>query len=310
MQKTRNNDRGQAYAEYLVDRAKEISDEATAKAAADANDPVKRFEKSSNESSAATRAALINGTPLGEDVLPGERVNGRRVNESATVSNWQYWATQGQGKAAGFQNKDSRAVLDTWKANDLAPTAENFSSVFRLLKEFDLLPDAEPGSPDLGPLSQFGTINSEQEITEAQARQEMDAFLQAGFRKSDKNARLLLKMLGDAKLLPFAENLRAVDSYLRANNLYPETTTYSPSEAALRKFQDDRTIIVLTDPVTGQKFTEHDLSQLRSEDERRLRRIAEKGHAGNNLMDDFLEVKDLQAARDARIAAEAQREGR
>jgi hypothetical protein len=269
---------------------------------------MKQFEMSANASASTIRQSLINGTSLGEDVLPGERVNGRRVNESATVSNWKYWAVQGQGKAAGFQTKDASAVFDTWKANDLSPTPENFTACFLLLKEYDLLPDVEPGSPDLGPLSQFGTINREQEITEAQARQEMNAFLQkTGWKKSDKNSRILLKMLGDAKLLPFEKNLQAVDSYLRSNNLYPEPTTYSPSEAALRKFQDDRTIIVLTDPVTGQKFTEYDLSQLRSEDERRLRRIAEKGHAGNNLMDDFLEVKDLQATRDARIADEAQR---
>jgi hypothetical protein len=92
----------------------------------------------------------------------------------------------------------------------------------------------------------------------------------------------------------------------------PQTVeTSTPAEVAVKKYRDDRTIIVVTDPATGQQFTEHALSLLSAVEERRLRRIAEKGHSGNNLMDDFLEIKGIQqeqAAERDRIAAEQMEE--
>jgi hypothetical protein len=312
MQKTRNNDRGQAYLDWQRERAIEIEQETAAKAAADANDPMKQFEMSANASASTIRQSLVSSTPLGEDVLPGERIAGRKVVESALIANWKYWAMQGQGKAAGFQTEDASAVFDTWKANDLAPTAENFSAVFQLLKDYDLLPDAEPGSPDLNVLSQFGTP-VQGEIDEKRASQEMEKFIvETGWRKSSKNGKLLLKTLTeDFGLAPFAENLRIVSAYLKANDLFPEPIEMTPSEQAAKNRNDYFNKVVVVDEA-GKPWTSSELELLDSASERRLRRLAESGgrHSGNAFYQEYLDRRDIRQAKQAATDAEAQREGR
>jgi hypothetical protein len=296
----------------LADRAKEIEAEKAAAQAVENADPIRSFEKSANSAALTIRQLLMSSRPVGEDVLPGERIAGRQVIESALLANWKYWALTGQGKQQGFQTKDSRAVLDTWKANDLSPTPENFSAVFQLLKDYDLLPDAEPGSPDLNVLSQFGTP-VQGEIDEKRASQEMEKFIvETGWRKSSKNGKLLLKTLTeDFGLAPFAENLRIVSAYLKANDLFPEPIEMTPSEQAAKNRNDYFNKVVVVDEA-GKPWTSSELELLDSASERRLRRLAESGgrHSGNAFYQEYLDRRDIRQAKQAATDAEAQREGR
>ena len=117
----------------------------------------------------------------------------------------------------------------------------------------------------------------------------MDAFIAAtNWKKNNKNSRLLLTTLTKAGLLPFSENLHAVVSYLRANNLFTEPTELLPSDLAAKNSYDRLNNVVVVD-ADGKEYTEYMLSKLNSTDERRLRRIIEKGHVGNQNYDSYLE---------------------
>jgi hypothetical protein len=280
-QRTRDNNRGIAYQEYLADRAKEIEAEKAAAQAVENADPIRSFEKSANSAALTIRQLLMSSRPVGEDVLPGERIAGRQVIESALLANWKYWALTGQGKQQGFQTKDSRAVLDTWKANDLSPTPENFSAVFQLLKDYDLLPDAEPGSPDDSYLGSFGFPVQRGTASAAQTSAAMDAFLDTGFRRNNANAKLLLLKLQETGLSTGSlSSFQIADAIIRSTTGYPENSEMTPSEQAAQKRHDYFNKIVGKDQ-TGRSWTEADMDkELPAKETLRLMRFFEKGHTG------------------------------
>jgi len=183
-------------------------------------------------------------------------------------------------------------------------------------------------------MSDFGAVVREPSFTEAQVENALNEFTAQppDNVQTKANAAVLVEFIYRNNLSPGARtSYRLAHKILKLWNGYvdevapqvsqpepeviePAEPMLTPSQRAAKTYQDDRTIIVVTDPVSGQQFTEYDLSQLNAVDERRLRRLVEKGHTGNQNYDDFLDVKDAQFRRDqdiaAKAAAEAHEEGR
>ena len=140
MQRTRNNNRGVAYREYLADvAAEQAAEKAAADAAqaeADAKDPVKAFQKASDAEAQAIRDTILNHR-ISESLLPGERVNGRKINEDVAASNLKLWAQQ----ESTFQRYMFETFYAALKRNDLAPIANNFGALHRLLLQYAAYPD-------------------------------------------------------------------------------------------------------------------------------------------------------------------------
>ena len=105
-------------------------------AAADAADPVKAFQKASDAEAEAQRDFVLNGV-LSESVLPGERVRGRAVNEVIAGENFKAW-TQQEPTFKKYMFETFYAAL---KRNDIAPTANNFGTLHRLLLQYGAYPD-------------------------------------------------------------------------------------------------------------------------------------------------------------------------
>lgn len=78
----------------------------------------------------------------------------------------------------------------------------------------------------------------------------------------------------------------------------------TPSEQAEQNRQKYFNEVVVKHPVTGVGYTEYTLSLLPSKEELYLRRIAEKGHSGSQLVDDFWEAQNIIAAKQATLNAE------
>jgi len=117
---------------------------------------------------------------------------------------------------------------------------------------------------------------------------------------------------------PTAETFQKCFQLLKDYNCLPEAPVaqpepevaepvLTPREASIKKFNDDRTIVVVTDPETGREYTEHMLSLLDSVTERRLRRIAEN-RIGSSNFETYLDVKTAQFERDQEIAKSAAEE--
>jgi|HubBroStandDraft_2_1064218.scaffolds.fasta_scaffold397327_1 hypothetical protein len=139
--------------------------------------------------------------------------------------------------------------------------------------------------------------------------------------KPDYMGRPLLDAAFRSQIIPTAPAYTALHNLMLQYGAYPEPPAQvavtepeivepvlTPSERAAKKYSDDRTIVVVTDPATGQQFTEHMLSQLSAVEERRLRRIAEKGTSFGSAYEGYLDVKDTQHARDQEIARRAAEE--
>ncbi len=140
--------------------------------------------------------------------------------------------------------------------------------------------------------------------------------------KPDYMGRPLLDAAFRSQIIPTAPAYTALHNLMLQYGAYPDEPVQTavtepevvepvltPSERAAKKYSDDRTIVVVTDPATGQEFTEHMLSQLTAVEERRLRRIAEKGTEFGSAYEGFLDVKDSQFARDQELAKRAAEEG-
>jgi hypothetical protein len=133
--------------------------------------------------------------------------------------------------------------------------------------------------------------------------------------------RQLLDASERSDLAPIAPNYLALHNLMLSYEAYVEPAqpvaqpevvaepVLTPSERAQKKYHDDRTIVVVTDSATGQQFTEFDLLRLSASEERRLRRIAEKGTEFGSAFEGYLDVKDTQFARDQEIARRAAEEG-
>src|ERR1700675_4188113 len=115
---------------------------ATQRQAAEDSDPFKRAARSMDEVATATKDSILNGR-LSEEALPGEKIQGRAVDSDVAAQNFRWWA-HNTGKNEGFQNYMASVLLDAIIKQDMAPVAENFSRVFQLLKEYNLLPEAAP----------------------------------------------------------------------------------------------------------------------------------------------------------------------
>lgn len=299
--RTRDANRGLAYEEWKRERAVEIEQENTAAQAAQAAaidaDPIRSFAASSNRLAEETRSAIMSGQRLSDDVLQIERTNGSKVNEQAAISNFRFWANN-QGKAAGFQPYMADTFLTfVLRQQDGAPTADTFSKCFQFLKDYNCLQEA-PAQP-------------EPELSEASVRQAIDTFLSNGWKKSDKNARLLLTTLSEKGLTASLTNLRLVDAELKSKGLYPEPTTMTPTEISEAKYKARLTEIVVYDPLTNIGYSEFDLEhKVDSKTELRLRRLME-GNIGDERYTEYMNRQDYkaqQAAETNRIAAdEAQR---
>jgi hypothetical protein len=129
-----------AYIEWQRNRQAELDAEKAAadiaQAAAEATDPVKAFQKASDAEAEAQRDLVLNGV-LSESVLPGERVRGRAVNEVIAGENFKAW-TQQESTFKKYMFETFYAAL---KRNDLAPIANNFGTMHRLLLQYNCYTD-------------------------------------------------------------------------------------------------------------------------------------------------------------------------
>jgi hypothetical protein len=145
--RSRDNNRGVAYEQYLIDRAAEVAEEQrqrdAAQAAAVAADPVLSFQKASNQLAEEMRTT-IQTTRLGQDVLPGERINGRKINEDVAISNFKLFATTQPGFKKDIHG---RQLLDMMEFQDLAPLVENYKALFALMTEYALFVEPEQEAP-------------------------------------------------------------------------------------------------------------------------------------------------------------------
>jgi hypothetical protein len=126
----------------------------------------------------------------------------------------------------------------------------------------------------------------------------------------------LLTFIDRNDLVPTLENLTAAHNLLLEYSAYPSevvlvapvqtvrrTLTEPTPEKTREQLQHDfYNLVVVEDPATGKKYTEHALSLLPSKEELRLRRILENGSPALRA---WREIKDLQAERDARMNEES-----
>jgi hypothetical protein len=230
----RANDR--IYQEYLADKAREDAAAKAAadaaQAAADAQNPELQFKRAADAEAQTVLELLCTGY-VPESVLPVERINGRRVVESAKINNFKWFVEN----TPTLERWMAEQLIDAAFRSEIVPVAPNYLALHNLMLQYSAY--EEPV----------------QEV--AQPEPEVVA------------------------------------------------EVLTPSERAAKKYSDDRTIVVVTDPATGQQFTEHMLSQLSAVEERRLRRIAEKGTSFGSVYEGYLDVKDTQFARDQEIARRA-----
>lgn len=159
MRRSRDNNRGSAYEEYLRDRQAELDEEQRQRDAAAANDPAAIYAATADAEAQAIRDTILNHR-ISESLLPGERVNGRKINEDVAASNLTLWAQQ----ESTFQRYMFETFYAALKRNDLAPIANNFGALHRLLLQYAAYPDEpvqeaapvveEPAQPVLTPSEQ------------------------------------------------------------------------------------------------------------------------------------------------------------
>jgi hypothetical protein len=252
MQRTRNNDRGQAYQEYLADKARE---DAEAKAAADTAaaaaeaaeaarieaDPILSYQKSTNELYAGEQHIVLHGV-VDERYLAqfGTVKRGRCSEEQKTAARIEF-----RRVATDYiRNEANGAILCAMvDRNGLHPGAvESYLLCHKVLLLW-------AGYPDV--------------------------------------------VVEEAPIVEVAPVVEEVEPVL------------TPSE----RFKVDQvnldTVFAIVD---GVEISDRYLNSLPSRDELKIRRKLEKGHAGNQTFDTFLEIKDIQFARDADIARRAAEE--
>lgn len=163
MNRSRDNNRGPAYDQWVIDRAAEVAEEqrqqAEAQAAADAADPVLAFQKASDAEAQAIRELILTGY-VPESVLPVERIRGRQVNESAKISNWKHFATT----CPTFQRWMAEQLIDTAFRSDIAPIAPAYLALHNLMLQYGVYVEPvqevapaveEPAQQVLTPSEQF-----------------------------------------------------------------------------------------------------------------------------------------------------------
>jgi hypothetical protein len=244
MQRTRGNNRGPAYEEWVAERAKEVQEEqrlqAEAQANADAQNPELQFKRAA-DAEAQTILELLRTGYVPESVLPGaERMNGRVIsNQQAAINNWKYFATT----CPTFQIWMGRQLLDASERSDLSPIAPNYQKLHELMLQYgayiEPVVEQPVAQPEVEPTSRIAQWKPSEQFKVEQA------------------------------------------------NL-------------------DKVFAV----VDGVEISERYLNSLPSREELKIRRKLEKGHAGNQNFDTFLEIKDAQFERDAEIARRAREDER
>jgi hypothetical protein len=235
-----------------------------------------------------------------------------------------------RGPAFEQWRSERQAEIDAEKAAQDAAAAQNPTAIYAATANAEAEATRQlvlTGRLSDTYMSGFGTI-VRQPFTEAQVDTAMSRFMAdtADYVKTKANAKVLIEFLYRNNISPAAcSSYRIGHAILKLWAAYPDLEkpvaqitqpapkvvaepVLTPSEAAAKKYHDDRTIIVVTDPATGQQFTEFDLSRLNAVEERRLRRIAEKGNSFGSVYEGFLDVKDAQFARDQEIARRAAEE--
>jgi hypothetical protein len=255
MQRTRNNNRGAAYDQWVIDRAAEVAEEqrlqqeaeAQAEAAEAARieaDPILSYQKSTNELYAGEQNIVLHGV-----------VDERYLAQFGTVK---------RGRCSEEQKTAARIEFRR-VATDYIRNEANGAILCAMVDRNGLHP---------GEVASYLLCHKV-------------LLLWAGYPDA---------VVEESPIVEVAPVMEVAEPVL------------TPSERAAKKYQDDRTIIVVTDPATGQQFTEFDLSRLNAVDERRLRRIAEKGNSFGSAFEGYLDVKDAQHARDQEIARRAAEE--
>ena len=165
----RANDR--AYQEYLADKAREDAEAKAAadaaQAAADAQNPELQFKRAA-DAEAQTVLELLRTGYVPEWILPGDRVNGRKINEDVAASNFKLWAQQ----ESTFQRYMFETLYAAMKRNDLAPIANNFGTLHRLLLQYGAYPNEPVQVIAPAPVEEIET-RTPSEIAEAKYKARM-----------------------------------------------------------------------------------------------------------------------------------------
>jgi len=111
------------------DAAKAAAD--AAQAAVEAADPVLAFQKASNAEAQAIRELILTGY-VPESILPVERIGGRRIVESAKISNFKWFADNTQT----FERWMAGQLIDVAFRSDIAPVAANYLALHNLMLSF------------------------------------------------------------------------------------------------------------------------------------------------------------------------------
>jgi hypothetical protein len=175
MRRTRDENRGPAYADWVAERAVEVSEEqglqAEAQAATEAADPVKAFQKASDAEAQAVLEIIRTGY-IPHSILPGvERMNGRMIaNEAAAIRNFKYFAES----TASFQYWMGRPLLDAAERSDLSPIAPNYLALHNLMLQYGAYP--EPPAQEVAP----ALVEEQPTLTRSeQAIHDHDAYVNA-----------------------------------------------------------------------------------------------------------------------------------
>ncbi len=140
MQKTRDRRvTDPTYIEYQRNRQAELTEEQCQRDAAAAQDPVTMAQTAMTQTALATRDA-IRTQRLSQDFLPGERINGRKINEDVAISNFKLFATTQPGFKKDIHG---RQLLDMMEFQDLAPLVENYKALFALMTEYAVFVEPE-----------------------------------------------------------------------------------------------------------------------------------------------------------------------
>jgi hypothetical protein len=223
----------------------------------------------------------------------GEEMRAARLKAQAdeTTANWQLWLKQTIRDKKGIQLAYSQAT----HSDGVCPFIQNIPFAMEVRDEKTEIAAMQTfaNSETFAPWREHNKANTARYEQQFTILNFLAEFLKINyFDQGDHNCwGISFVLLHNAGFIPAP----------LVAPIAPEPEQPSHREVADAKYEDRMTKIVVHDPLDNRGYTEFDLERVDARTELRLRRLME-GRIGSSAYDNFLNVKDAQAARDAELA--------
>ena len=200
MQRTRHNNRGQAYEEWKAARQLELDEEQRQRDAAAAQDPTVMYQQVADQEAQAIRELILTGY-IPTELLHGvERINGRKVLEEPAIRNFKFFADN----TPSFHRYMADALLSAAERSDLAPIAPNYTKLHNLFLQYSAYPEppvqeaapAEEIPPVVLPRSDQAVVDHQRYLEEVVGTDELGTqYTEAMLDQLDAKSALRLRRL-------------------------------------------------------------------------------------------------------------------